>query len=42
MENLGFILAQFAIPMGISMNLEQDGKNGLSKVYFVDKKYVLR
>lgn len=42
MQNLDFIISQFDIPEGISVNLEQDGKNGLSQVYFVGKEYVLR
>lgn len=42
MVNLEFILSQFDIPGNVSMQFEQDGKNGLSFVYFIDKKYVLR
>ncbi len=42
MQNLDFIISQFDIPEGISANLEQDGKNGLSQVYFVGEEYVLR
>lgn len=31
MQNLDFIISQFDIPEGISANLEQDEKNGLSQ-----------
>lgn len=42
MQNFDSIISQFDIPEEDSMNLEQDGKNGLSQVYFIGQKYVLR
>lgn len=42
MKNFDFIISQFDIPEGIFANLEQDGKNGLSQVYFLGKEYILR